>query len=172
MCKEAFEHRYLSRRASPNLSEPLGLAQYTTLIVEDSFEARFSRLKRVLAAHGSPAISGRRDAAVSPVSLIADQLLAINTARIEALTEAVADRSGTRDVDEMDHVMVRLLLDECRTALTRLRAVASDADRGVRHCQLLFRDATHHLHKLRKLGDASERAANAPLDALEPPLAD
>src|SRR4030095_1951617 len=138
--------------------------------LEHSFDPRFSRLERLLAQ--GTATSGQRDASVSQSAPFADQLLAINTARINALIDEIADRCGTGNIDDMDRVIVRVLLDEYRTALGRLRAVASEADRSVRQCQLLFRDATRHLHKLRKLADASEPPPNAPLDAPEPPPAD
>ena len=116
--------------------------------MDPSFEPRLRRLERLLAEHATPATDGwaRRTDARSSVFLD-DPGWQSNVDRLRALTREL--RGGDHDgADQIDRVMMRLLLDDCRLALRHLRLAVSGAAQTVDRCRLVLREMRRDVRRL------------------------
>jgi hypothetical protein len=120
---------------------------------------RLSQLEQILAATAARTASAGSDAAGVHMSSVPSE-------RIRALTVALDDGNG-RDVDELDAVVMRLLLEEYVTAVSHLRAVARLAAARIDAATAPVREARRAVHRYSK---AVESAPATRLDAAAAPL--
>jgi hypothetical protein len=117
--------------------------------LEHGLETRLHRLERLLAEHVPSTHAGTlRRGTAAHVALLADELPAINVARMKALVDEIDARGKSSDLDGVDRVAIRLLLDDYRAAVGHLRAVVSDADRALSQSNSQLREARRDLQRL------------------------
>jgi hypothetical protein len=128
----------MSSRASEHVLAP------TRIRPVKDFRDRAEALCRLLARHPRPAAMGPGQTGASPDSTMLRNLLdEIPEDRLRALSAELRSRTGLPELDAVDGLLMRLLLDDYREAVRRFRAATRITEEKLRALSADVREARH-----------------------------
>jgi hypothetical protein len=107
----------------------------------DDFRERLEALGQLLARHQPPAVDLGHEGSPTESTFIRNLLQGVQEDRLRALSTELGSRIRTPEVDEVDGIVMRLLLEDYRDAVRRARTAARMTSEKLHRCTTDLREA-------------------------------